>query len=455
MTQLRIGGRNNPGRTSITRRLIAWLTGAVVIFWLIAVGLGVYVMNREFAEIFDGTLQETAERLMPLIVDDLSNRASNGDPQSLEEIDKGLNREYLTYQVLDATGKIILHSHDAPDLPYEVPLKIGFHNTAKYRIYTESSLNGGLFLHVADAFKNRREASREGGVALLWPLIVLIPVSILIIWRIVGAALRPIDQLRAEIATKDGGNMAPLESDALPRELRPIARSVNLLLGRLRSALEAEREFTANSAHELRTPIAGALAQTQRLIAELPQGPLTERAGRIETSLSNLARLAEKLLQLSRAQAGIGTGEKPTDLVAIIDTVIGDYDRDTGTAGRILLENSVEGKLVRNVDIDAFAIVMRNLIENALIHGPVDDEVIVRIDNGSIRIVNGGTVLSPEELAGVKKRFWRGKTKASGSGLGLAIAERIVSQIGGRLDLFSPATSQSDGFEARITLPAA
>ncbi|MEF0940834.1 ATP-binding protein [Rhizobium sp. BR 362] len=448
--------RKSLNRTSITRRLIAALTGTVVLFWLMAVGIGVYVVNKELSETFDGALQETAQRLMPLVVDDLADRDPAADPQILENMERGLNKEYLTYQVLDATGKLILHSHDAPKTPYDVPLKIGFHNTPQYRIYTESSSNGSLFLHVADAFKNRREASRESGVALLWPLLVLIPGSIVAIWFIVGRSLRPIDRLRSEIATKDGGNMAPLESETLPRELRPIGRSVNLLLGRLRSALEAEREFTANSAHELRTPIAGALAQTQRLIAELPKGPLTERAARIEISLSNLGRLAEKLLQLSRAQAGIGTGDKPADLIAIIETVIGDYDRDSGTAGRILLENQADGKLIRNVDIDAFAIAMRNLIENALIHGPTDDEVTVRIDRaGTIRILNGGHVLSQEELADLKKRFWRGKTKAAGSGLGLAIAERIVAQIGGRLDLLSPATDQVDGFEARITPPEA
>ena len=161
-----------------------------------------------------------------------------------------------------------------------------------------------------------------------------------------------------------------------------------------------------------------------------------------------------KLLQLSRAQAGIGAGDKPIDLIAVIETVIGDYDRDTGTAGRVLLENDVKEKLIRNVDIDAFAIVMRNLIENALIHGPVDDEVTVSVDDGTVRIINGGHVLSQEELAGLKKRFWRGKTNAAGSGLGLSIVERIVDQIGGRIDLLSPATGRADGFEARITLPA-
>jgi two-component system OmpR family sensor kinase len=446
--------RNARSSASITRRLVATLTGLVVILWLIAVGLGAYVMNHEFAEIFDGTLQETAERLMPLILDDLAQRDGDTDQQSLQAIVQGLNKEYLTYQVLDASGKMILHSQEAPDTAYDVPLTVGFHDTPKYKIYTESALGGKVFLHVADAFKNRREALREGTVALLWPLLLLIPASMLAVRFIVGLALSPIDRLRGEIATKDGGNMAALASEPFPREIQPIARSVNLLLGRLRAALEAEREFTANSAHELRTPIAGALAQTQRLMAELPDGPLTERAGRIEMALSNLGRLAEKLLQLARAEAGIGTAEQPVDLVAVIETVIGDYERDSKTSGRILWKPEEKAALVRNVDIDAFAILLRNLVENALIHGGEDGDVTVAIDGrDAIRIVNGGDAVPADDLAGLKRRFRRGKTKASGSGLGLAIAERIVGQMGGRLDLLSPATGHTDGFEARITLP--
>src|SRR5262249_38728924 len=129
---------SHANRVSITRRLVAALTGLVILFWLIAVGLGAFVMNREFAEIFDGTLQETAERLMPLILDDLSQRDS-GDSQALQDAVQGLSKEYLTYQMIDASGKVILHSQDAPATPYDVPLRIGFHNTQKYRIYTVST----------------------------------------------------------------------------------------------------------------------------------------------------------------------------------------------------------------------------------------------------------------------------------------------------------------------------
>ena len=124
----------------------------------------------------------------------------------------------------------------------------------------------------------------------------------LIIWILVRRSLAPLETLRSEIGARGGGNLTPMAIANLPIELETIGGSVNRLFERLRAALDAERAFASNSAHELRTPIAGALAQTQRLIAELPDGPLKRRAHGIEASLSALGHLAEKLLQLARAE---------------------------------------------------------------------------------------------------------------------------------------------------------
>jgi two-component system OmpR family sensor kinase len=439
---------------SITRPLIAALTTVMVVFWLVAIGLSIRVMQHEFDEIFDSAQQETTERLLALILDDMDRRQIN-DPHGIAMLNTAANREYLTYQVRDASGKVMLRSNDAASEPFAAPLETGFHDTETARIYTEKTSDGTLFLQVADRFKNRREAVRESAVTLLIPLIALIPASIFAIWFIVGRALKPLDTLRQDIGTKDGGNLATVESSGLPKELKPIARSVNLLLGRLRSALEAEREFTANSAHELRTPIAGALAQTQRLAEELPPGPTRARAQQIETSLVNLGRLAEKLLQLARAEAGIGGSATATDLRPVLDMIVTDYERDSRSLGRLRYTAAADATLVRNADMDAFGIITRNLIENALVHGDPELPVNISLEpHGIVRVVNGGPLVVGTDMAGLKKRFRRGKTSASGSGLGLAITDRIVSQMGGTLELLSPASGETSGFEARLTLPA-
>jgi two-component system OmpR family sensor kinase len=111
---------------------------------------------------------------------------------------------------------------------------------------------------------------------------------------------------------------------------------------------------------------------------------------------------------------------------------------------------------VRRIDVDAFAIVVRNLIDNALKHGADDAAVeVIAASDGTIRIINEGPTVSPEVRAALKKRFVRGETHHPGSGLGLAIAEAIMARIGGKLDLFSPSPGRISGFEARLSLPPA
>lgn len=436
---------------SLIRPLVLAIVSVLVLFWLLAIGLSVQTMREEFDEIFDSELTETAQILLTLAVERISH-LNGGD--HLDGLLASNGREYLTYQLRDAEGRVMLRSADAPEEPFAVPLKAGFYDASQIRLYTAATPDGRFFLHVADRFANRREAVRETALVLLIPLLILIPASMVAVRLIVRRALRPVDLLRQQIATKDGGNMAPIDQTGLQKELRPIARSVNLLLDRLRSALDAEREFTATSAHELRTPIAGALAQTQRLIDELPDGSTKRRARQIESSLVRFGRLAEKLLQLSRAEAGIGTSETLADLRRVLDIVVHDYRVDSRAANRLQYHVAPGATLLRNVDVDAFGIVMRNLIENALLHGDPDHPVNISLErDGVIRIENDSAPLDRDELEALKGRFRRGKTQSVGSGLGLAIAERIAVQMGGRMELISPATGRQSGFEVRLILP--
>jgi two-component system OmpR family sensor kinase len=229
--------QQKPSGQSMTRRLILWLTGAATAFWLIAAGLGASVMHDEFGEIFDGSLQETAERLVPLIVDDLDRRKGQAYPQRDETDDAG--EEYLVYQVRNDAGDVLFRSHDAPAEHFDVPLKRGFFTNDTYRFFTAPAPGDKIFVQVADALENRSEALVEGSLALFLPVLLLIPVSVLLIWRIVRKTLAPVDDLRQAIEEKDGGNMAPVPSTTRPRELPPCARWLNRLVTGINRALEA------------------------------------------------------------------------------------------------------------------------------------------------------------------------------------------------------------------------
>jgi two-component system OmpR family sensor kinase len=267
--------------------------------------------------------------------------------------------------------------------------------------------------------------------------------------------MKPVLRLSGDIATRSGQNLAPLDISDQPRELRPIAESVARLVERLRAALDVERAFAANSAHELRTPIAGAIAQTQRMIAELGDPKDRRRARDLEATLKRLSALAEKLMQLSRVDAGVGLGDKDVDLIAVLDLVVDDCAKRLAEPKRIHYVKPEGATLVARMDMDAFAMAVRNLIDNAANHGAVDGPVEVRVEpDGVIRVVNAGPVVAPQVLAGLKRRFARGETRHPGAGLGLAIVETIMRQTGGKLELFSPATGRNDGFEARLSVSA-
>src|SRR5690606_24247153 len=160
------------------------------------------------------------------------------------------------------------------------------------------------------------------------------------------------------------GDLSAVRAEHLPTEIEPIAVAVNQLLERLRRTLEAEQSFTANSAHELRTPLATALAQVQRLEQELPTGPQLDKARQIEATLRSLSRLSESLMQLAKAEGGRLLSVQPQDLVPVLVLVVDELRRNARVP--IQLDLPEGGILSSTLDPDAFAILLRNLIDNAL-----------------------------------------------------------------------------------------
>ncbi|WP_430437729.1 ATP-binding protein [Oceanibaculum nanhaiense] len=443
---------------SISRRLTLLLTGGIALLWLLGAAFSVLVMREEIDEVFDSALEETAQWLLPLATGALEGKAT--PPGLLGEQDD--DDEYLTFQLRGRDGAVLLRSHDAPEAPYTGSLALGFSESRHHRVYTIAS--GRYFLQVAEPLGHRHEALMESAGALLLPLAGLVPVSILLILWSVRGGLAPMRRLQGDIGARDGGNLQPIADTDWPEEIGGTVQAVNRLLHRLRSALEAERVFAATSAHELRTPVATALAQTQRLLAELESGLTPEdaqaRGRRIEATLHRLGGLVEKLLHLSRAEAGIGLSETENDLLPVLRLVIEELAAQPGAARRLSLVIADGASLRARMDIDAFSIVVRNLIENALAYGDPETPVEIAVpDDRTVSVRNGCAVIPPETLARLTQRFVRGFVHGSragegpdGSGLGLAIADTILRQTGGTLELFSPVPGQSDGFEARVIL---
>ncbi|WP_248795438.1 ATP-binding protein [Pseudomonas sp. MWU13-2105] len=432
---------------SLQKRLGLGLTLGMTLLWLGGTVGAWLVVQHELNEAFDSALEETAQRILPLAVLEIDNREEPREAQHVPTL--RMHKEYLSYLVRDANGEILMQSHDASPKVFSKQPGEGFSTTEKYRLYGASARHGTVFIEIAEPLGHRREAAREALFALLLPLLALIPISLLGTWLFVRISLRSVLAYRRAVEVRGVGDLSPIQVARLPAEIDPLAEAVNHLLERLRKALEAERSFTANSAHELRTPLAATLAQIQRLRHEAPEGPLRARATKIESSLRELARLSEKLMQLAKAEGGGLLSETPQDLIPLLAHVVDEWNHHS--ARRIELQLPAQASVFTAIDPDAFGILLRNLIENALKYGAADQPVEVGLsERGLLRVVNGGPAVPEPVLQRLTERFVRGSSEASGSGLGLAIAKTIVHGVKASMTLASPAPGRADGFEVAI-----
>ncbi|TDH38552.1 HAMP domain-containing protein [Pseudohoeflea suaedae] len=440
---------------SLAGRLVLSMSVLLGLFWTIGVALSIHVMREEFDEVFDSALQETAERLAPLVVDDYFRRSDDTGPSEVSALNPGKRDEYLTYQVRDAAGQVVLHSHNNGAEPYPAPLRPGFWSGEDLRIYTIATVSDTVFIQVADSLAHRREATLESAFTLLVPILLLLPLGMVATRLVVMRATRPVNKLRDAISTRDGSNLEPIAPGSLPTEIATITSSVNRLLGRLKHALHAERDLAANSAHELRTPIAGALAQMEILSGQLTRAEDKARADQVLTALRRLSVILEKLLQLSRAEAGIGLSQTPTDLVSLVGLLVEGFQRShMATAVNVELAPGVS-TLPRTVDPDAFAIVVNNLLENARRYGMPDRPITVSIAaDGCIVIANAVEGPIDPDADVYRARFKRGQTTERGSGLGLTIVDKLMEQMKGTMTLRVVETPGADKrFECALSFP--
>lgn len=438
-------------RWSLRRRLGLWLVASVAALWLAAATVAGLVLRREIDEVFDSALQEVAQRVLPLAYSELLSREDGATTQHMAPI--GPHREYISYVVRDAEGRELLQSSDADLMDIPRGLKPGFHTTRHLRTYTEAAVQGTIMVTTAEDLSHRASAVRSAVMALIWPLVALVPIALLAVWLAIRLSLKPVVAFREAIEARGRGNLSPVAASGLPEEIAPVAASVNALLERLRGALEAERGFTANSAHELRTPIAAALAQTQRLMAELADGSERERARTIASALKRLSRLSEKLLQLAKAEGGGLLAEASAPVGPVLRLVVEEIARESERDDDLSVFIAADGGPVSDIDPDAFAILARNLIENALKHGAPDQPVEIRLADQVLEVSNAGPIVPAERLERLTRPFERGPTVADGSGLGLAISAAICRGAGLTLDLASPIPGSAEGFRARVHFP--
>jgi len=439
---------------SIVRQVLSATLLTLLVLWIAMVVSVAWVIKHETDEIFDAGLQETAQRLLPLAVMRLQSKNVDEVGQTLEADENSLeptqHEEYLVYQVFHASGRMLLRSHAAPETPLFLDLKQGFQRTRDHVIYIEKSRNGEFLLALAEKSNHRTDTFLRTIKFLLMPLLALLPLTALGLLVILRKTSQPLRALDTELARRGSADLHPLSEKNIPQELQPLTGTLNRLMARLKSALEAERSFTANSAHELRTPLAAALAQLHAL--EL--GPLNaeqqQRLITIRQLLNRLQTLSEKLLQLARAESGIAWKQGDVDLCQLLQLICNDHQWRTDIAIELRLPDetvTVQG------DVDALGIVLGNLLENAVKYTNTTAPIHVTLTTMPVEIliINDCDPLHASALERLNERFFRIRPDSRGAGLGLSIVSALLKASTINFKTLSPATGCDRGFEARLT----
>ena len=446
---------------SLSRRLSRLIIAGFAAIWILALVATAVVLRNEQQALADKIVQETAQIYLPAIVSDYRLGLANGGTLPIKfesrlrfDPDGRLEpaEEALVYRLLDRAGTTLVVSHVPPEFAFPAATSSGYAKTESHVFFTTPPNGEGFVVQVGDLRQERSKAFFESLTALVIPMLAILPLAYLAVAWIGKRALAPLDQLRGEIEARSDARLDPIDAGGQPAELRAITATLNGFMIRLSQALDGERAFATSAAHELRTPVAVALAQVQRMRAEA-DNEAEQRLATTEEALKRMSRLVARLLQLARAETGIGLSQDAQDLSKLFDVVLDDNLRLPDRSNRLQILRP-EQPVYAKVDPDAFAMIAGNLIDNAFQYAPPGSPIEVELTReGMFRVRNEGPNIPSAELERLPRRFQRGTTSADGFGLGLYIAEKVARHSGGRLQLISPPANGTSGFEGRFYAP--
>ncbi|SAK68772.1 sensor kinase [Caballeronia hypogeia] len=417
--------------TSIRRWLLGWLICGLALA-CVAAGIGIFNTARvEAGELFDYELRTVALSLPHSI--------------SAEDVAQGRNPELhgiaddrLVIDIWDLSGRLIYHSPHEPALPR---FGDGFRSAEReglsWRAFGVAQQD--RFVQVAQPAYIRDDLALSLALRTVWPLVPLIPVIVVIVLLVVARGLSPVRWLSEALAARSPESLEPVEfATPMPLELRPLVDALNGLLARLDEASQAQRTFVADAAHELRTPLTALKLQIQGAIGDGSLKVDGATLAKIDGRLNRLIHLSQQLLSMAREDAAQEAAIAPMSLRMLCEQRVGDFSLLAEAKSIDLgleLEHALGDRDAFTImgDAHALAVLINNLLDNAIRHTPRGGRVDVslrREDNGiALTVLDSGAGIPESEIERVCDRFYRCiGTAGHGSGLGLAIAQRVAQR---------------------------
>jgi len=459
-------------RASLKFRAVLLVVGAVATLWLIAAVMTWRAAEHEAAEIFDGHLAQAASMLIAQTALEIE------EPEELnDEGHAPLTHRYarkVAFQVWERGETLLVHSQNAPAERLGA-VDDGFSDRRiagdDLRVFWAWTAGKKLFVQVGVRAKARQDMADELAFGLLMPLLWALPLLAVLVWWAVSQALEPLSALGEELGRRSPDRLDPVQVSDVPREVEPLVLRLNDLLQRVESALDAEKRFTGDAAHELRTPIAALSAQAQVALAE--DDPVRRNATlhAVLSAAERMSRLVEQLLTLARADSALPAAWPAIDLADLARQVVGDL-APGALARQVELELEAPEVLMLPAERGWLEILLRNLIGNAVRHSPQSPQsgivrIFLQVDAALSQGRTGVRIEVRDQGPGVPaalrdklgQRFWRGDVARgdcgahsdAGSGLGISIVRRIAELHRGEVSF---ADSPEGGLSVRVDFPS-
>lgn len=442
-----------PNPLSIQRRLLLLLTTSVLGIWLVAMALTWVDARHELDELLDSHLAQAAALLVTQ-----QRQMPDDDDHHLDAPSLHRYAPKVAFQVFHE-GRLALRTSNAPATPMVDMRKRDaaddddHHDGApegyqtvdidgvRWRVFATYGAERDVQVFVGEQIDSRADILQAILRGMLWPVLIALPLLTLAVWLAIRRGLLPLTLIRQALEDRPAHALDPIELAGTPAELRPMLQALNELFGRMSTLLASERRFTADAAHELRTPIAAIRTQAQVALAETQDAPRRHALVATLAGCDRATRLVEQLLTLSRLDAGQTLPMQAVDLVALTRQVMADC-----AASWLDKQQDVEFKapsLTCTMEGNATLIstVIRNLIDNASRYSPAHARIRVTLQVQSpelacMTVEDSGPGMNEADLNRLGERFFRVLgNDMPGSGLGWSIVRRVAEVHGAQVHL--------------------
>jgi two-component system OmpR family sensor kinase/two-component system sensor histidine kinase QseC len=420
------------GRDSIRTRLLGWLLTAVVLGALIGAALTYRTIRSELEAQFDYQLRQMA----------LSLRDQGSvSPEDAAAIADG-QLDFIV-QIWSLDGVRIY----APRTPRGFPLQtvLGFSQVVvagtTWRVFSVAARD--RVIEVAQPLDVRRNLAAQAALRSVAPMLIAAPLLAALVWWTVGASLAPLERVAAQVKARGAGALEPLADTGSPDEIAPLTDAINALLERLRASFAAQRDFVADAAHELRSPLTALKLQLGLLDRAQDEGARRAAFEALGAGIERATRLVEQLLTLARSEPGVQAFDPiAVDLPEAVRLAVSDVIPLAHARGIELSLRAPEAQAALTVigDAASLRILARNLADNAVRYTPSGGQVRVALEQRGgqalLTVDDSGPGIPAGERERVFDRFYRGRVAdtqrevpsaaETGSGLGLAIVRAIA-----------------------------